>query len=262
MEHFVLTRCAYSPSWPREANWRRLERLRRVAAASLALQTNKNWEWAVSLNEADPYLKERREAIESIGIPVRIAWWNDKMAADPPRKPEIDIPPFKKAMWKDDHSRRVAYKYIETGRRIWEEVLPVGGVPLLMTRLDDDDAIIPTYLEKVKAVADKNPSGFNRVAWVFPNGFHYHQGRYQPYHHPKNMMLTLQTWPPDLFTALSVEHNEMPQHAEVRFVDTSPAWVWMRHQDAIDEAYKTTVYIDDFIKSLFPIDWDYINANP
>lgn len=257
VNHYVQTRSAYSPTWPLDANRRRLELLKRVTVPSLAAQTSKNWTWAVTLNTDDPLLEERREAYCSVGVSTVFAYWEDYMSDNPERKAIPGFPWYQKT-WNQSEERKIAYKYLTEGRRIWEEVLPLGKKPMLMTRLDDDDALEPTALYRAARRAEFQRKSAERIIWVFPEGFRYFHGRYVPYTHPTNMMMTIQTWPPDTFNAMSVEHNHAPKFGVVREIDKHPSWLWIRHGDAISGKAECDFPVDDKIREIFPIDWEYL----
>lgn len=263
LKHFVLTRSAYSLTWPKDANERRLERLAETTIKSFKEQTNKDWMWIVLLNRQDPYLEDRKALYESVGVVARFILWDDAMTERPPKQPEIPVHEFWTS-WVDTPSRRKAWDSVNQSRLMWRTAVsqytPKGVGSILTTGIDDDDIIVPTFVARVKEAAEKE-QGPDRVLWVFPRGFRYLDGKYSPYLHETNMMPSVQTWLPDVFSAYEATHNDLPKYCKHKFVDEQPAWMWVRHPDALSEPFSSRKPIDPKLMSLFPINWDYLREN-
>jgi hypothetical protein len=112
----ILTRSAYKPDYPIEANRRRLELLRRVTVPSVRAQKAQGWEWIVMMRADDPLRDSRMRAFADAGIPVRF---------------------YTSASWPD-------------------AVGPVTDPMLLTMRLDDDDAIAKGMLADLDAASAKS----------------------------------------------------------------------------------------------------------
>lgn len=69
LRHYVLTRAYRDPSYPLDANARRIELLRGITARSLAAQST-DWTWLVWVHPDDPLREERLDAFRSAGAPV------------------------------------------------------------------------------------------------------------------------------------------------------------------------------------------------
>ena len=80
MNHFVLTRSGYPATYPLDANRRRLDLLRAVTVPAMKAQTSRSWTWLALIDPDDPLLRERIEAFESSGVPVRpVTSWSPAM---------------------------------------------------------------------------------------------------------------------------------------------------------------------------------------
>lgn len=268
MQHFVLTRAAYAPSIPLEVNQYRLDVLVGITARSLAMQTNKDWTWAVMVHREDPLLAKRKHAFRAAGVPVYFIYWEEKFL---PKGPEFHI----QTEWGDSYRTRIGtagWNTITTSGHLWGRILPIGETPLLMTRMDDDDAMFPTMLERVRGAADKT-KGTARTTFSHPVGICVFDGKYSLYWHPSNMMTSTMTWPPDMFTAYEAPHMSIYQFGQVETVDQEVAWAYIRHAEAIsydknqsgmklyrDKPNIIGYPIDDNLRSLLPIDWSLLGA--
>jgi len=269
MQHYVLTRSAYAPTVPEKVNRYRLKVFSEITAKSLAAQTNKDWTWAVMVHRDDPLVSKRKNIVRNMGVPFRFFYWNDEFL---PNSPEFSAP----VEWGDTYSKRIGttgWNTIVTSGSLWRRVLPAGKVPLLMTRMDDDDALFPTTLERVRVAAEKS-KGPDRITFTHPLGLCVFNNKYSLYWHPSNMLTSMMTWPPDLFTAFEGSHNDIHQFSKVEVVDEDVAWVYARHPEAITyvkedarkagvKLYKHTpvIYgerIDDDFRSLLPLDWSVL----
>ena len=220
MRHFVLTRAAYGPDYV--ANRRRLDLTIGVTVRAMAAQTEPRWRWIVLVDEADPLLAERKAAFQSAGGLV-------------------DFLPFS-----GDGSMY---------RAPWAEAV---GLPsneaTLMTRLDDDDALAPDALERIRDASVASDASA-RVIWMLPEGFRVYRGRYARMRHEANSWATLQVPPGDTATVYDFPHKRAEGFAPIRMVDDYPGWLFVRHGDTISRNRRVLRRIDDTLRRLFPIDW-------
>ena len=224
MRFYVLTRSAYGSAWSIEANRRRLAVTRAVTAPSLRAQTDQGFEWIVLLHPSDELLDERREVFEG----ARFIYLD----------PDVDGTPSDVA-W-------MAYK---AG---WAEAVGDRSEAVAMTRLDDDDALAPWAMERIRRLALRQK---RRTALVLPNGLRVWRGRYTAVRHLSNAMQTLVTPPGDTMTVYDYGHRDVRQFADLRMVDPNLAWVWSRHDDAISGWRSSERPLTPALRAMFPIDW-------
>jgi hypothetical protein len=235
-----LTRSAYGPEWSVEANRRRLEITRAVTAASLAAQTV-DWTWLVVLDERDPLLEERRSAF---GDCIPILW-------RPPDNPQA-------ATW-DRHgqsARKVQRIAAEAYRAPWRAHIPDG--PVLMTRLDDDDALAPDALARYQHAAR---NARRRMVFMLPQGVRVWKGRYEVVRHTTNAMHTLFAPNGDDMTVYDYGHRKVAKVAPVVMVDQAWGWLWVRHRDTISGWKRATEPVTDYVRGMFPIDWTVLESS-
>lgn len=242
MRHFVLTRSAYSPEYPIEANRRRLALLQRVTVPAMRAQTERRWTWLVLVDPSDPLFRERMAAFGRSGVPVVSA---KGVGLQGPWRPDISIP---------------------DGRMLgdvsgpWQTAvaaLAKGDTRILTTRIDDDDALTPDALARIRRTAEAAPPSLR--VWMLPRGYRLHHGRVQPMNHRSNMFATLESQPDPLRIVMDVKHNELARLAPVRYIDERPAWLWVRHADARSGS-RGAMQLPTSIRRLFPVDWAFLGA--
>lgn len=226
VRHYLLTRSAYGPGWTAEANRRRLEVTRGVTVASIMGQKARDFEWIVLLHPCDVLLDERRELFEWAG--ARIIYL----------PPEVDGDP--------SHVAWMAY------RAGWADAIGHRRRVVAMTRLDDDDALAPWVMGRIRGMAERQRG---RAALVCPNGIRVWRGRYTVVRHLSNAMQTLVTPPGDELTVYDYKHRDVRQVAPLRMIDPRLAWVWSRHEDAISGWRQAERPLTPGFRALFPIDW-------
>lgn len=226
MRHYVLTRSAYGSAWSPEANRARLAMSRAVTVPSLRAQSDRGFEWLVLLHPADALLDERRAVFEAAG--ARFLYL----------EPDVDGEPA-----------QVAWQAYRAG---WADAIGDRGHRVAMTRLDDDDALAPWVMARLRHAAART---HRRTALVFPNGLRIWRGRYTVVRHLSNAMQTLVTPPGDEMTVYGYKHREVRQHADVRQLDARPAWVWSRHDEALSGWRRGERALTPDIRAMFPIDW-------
>ena len=231
MRQYVLTRSAYGPGWDVEANRRRLALSRATVIPSMSAQTFRDFAWFVLLHPRDALLEERRAAFAAAG--ARFLYLD----------PDVDGTP--------QHVAFVAY------RAGWCEAIGVRDEAVAMTRLDDDDALAPWVLGRIRVVASR---ATGRTALVCPVGIRVWRGCYTTVHHASNAMQTLVTPSGDELTVYGYKHREVRRVAPLRMVDPRPAWVWSRHPDTISGWHSSGRPLTPAIRAMFPIDWSVFGA--
>ena len=238
MRHYILTRSAYAPSVPLDANRQRLELLRHVTAASLRAQTCRDMTWLVMVDAADPLLAERKAAIQSAGLPVIFA---------PPGRLERSSP----------HDRPYAD---------WKRYIKWGD-ETLTTRLDDDDALAPWAMARVRQAAEPRR---RPIVWTLPVGWRtvgseawrisWPWAQFGTLHCPRGIRRTI----------YDVNHTGVERLAPLQPVSNTPAWLWVRHastrsrinvgRQTIEEGRREwgPYPLDAKLRRAFPIDWSVI----
>jgi glycosyltransferase involved in cell wall biosynthesis len=251
VRHFVLTRSSYGPGWDPEANRRRLAITRGITVRSLAAQTNRDWELVVLLDDDDPLRAERLRVFEGTAVPVRVICWQGQATAFAPWDKRARFyagqhaDEFEARFWKD--------KVAATAYRVdWAGAIDSADGDVIMGRLDDDDALAPTVLERVRAAAEGQT---RRVALMHPNGFRVWRGRYSRVRHETNAMHSLFTPTGDAMTVYDYGHRRVADAAPVVMVDELPAWLWVRHRDTISGWKKGERPISSGLRRIFPVDW-------
>jgi hypothetical protein len=226
VRHFVLTRSAYPAGY--DANKRRLALLKGVTVPSMLAQTNKDWTWVVLLERDDPFKAERMAAFASVGVTLRVFY--------------------------------VQHPTVSLYQQDWAGVIGLPfNEPTLTTRLDDDDALAPDFLERIRTAAeDANEQG--RVVWMLPEGFRVYRGRYAPMRHEANSWATLQTPPGDSAVVYDFGHKRIGGHAPIRLVDDKPAWLFVRHADTRSRNRAVSGPITVALRRLFPVDWELVGG--
>jgi hypothetical protein len=218
VRHLVCIRSSYDEGHISED---RLWVTERVTVPSLRAQTSKDFELAVVVNEADPLLKLRKAAYESVGVPVTYVM------------------------------RSLAMSHTDaTGL---PQGIPVGAKEDLQTRLDDDDALAVSFVERLRFRAQRGPRG----VYTFPWGYVADADRVALRKYRDNQFLTRRGGP-----IFELTHNAMAQRGPLFVVDTQPAWLWVRHDTALSYTRAGRTYeaekwlpIND-VRDLFVIDWD------
>lgn len=244
MRHLVFTRSAYGPEWKLDANARRLEVTIGITARMMALQTVRNWTWVVLVDERDPLRDERAAAFASAAPRIVVIRW---------QRPEQ----LHSAPW--DHRAVRAHRLEQIAATAygadWRTARGTADEQVLMTRLDDDDALTSTTLARVQAAA----AGIDgRAVLMHPFGYRVWKHRASLVRHDSNAMQTLVTPPGDDATVYDYGHTVARRFARIVVVDEEPAWLWCRHRDTISGWKRAEKPFDRRIRALFPVDWSVL----
>lgn len=198
MRHYVLTRCAYAPSYPLADNRRRLEIMKATVVPSLRSQTTRDLTWLVLVDPEDPLLEERREVIASAGLPAIVE------PAGQLVREGIHDKPF--APWA---------RYIDFSSQT------------LTTRLDDDDGLATYALERVQEAAHGCRES---VVWTLPVGYRVVGYRAFRIEWPLAQFGTLAVPPRVKRTVFDASHQQVGHLGPLVPATTDPAWLWIRHR--------------------------------
>lgn len=125
--------------------------------------------------------------------------------------------------------------------------------PTLTTRIDDDDAFASTAFRRMRSVA-----GMQRTVLMFPAGHRVNAGKVMPIIHRRNAWSSLYAPAGDRTHIRMAVHMRPTSLAPVRFVDSDPAWLWVRHRDAETAFRRADQPITDEVRRLYAVDWDFI----
>lgn len=231
MRQYVLTRSAYGPAWTYEANRRRLAITTGITVAAMAAQ-DPGWTWLVVMDRADPLRDDRRRAFLSANVPVRF----------------LDI---------DSEATDRSSAAVEAYRAPWGELIGDRDEQIAMTRLDDDDALAPWVMARIR---DALPKTVRRTVLVMPHGIRVWNGRCTPVRHESNAMQTLVTPPGDTLHVYDYGHRMARTVAPIRRLDTRIAWLWARHEDTISGWHSSESPIPSSIRAMFPVDWSLLEG--
>lgn len=200
--HYVLTRSIYDPAiCDLDMVARRLEIFRTVTVPSMAAQTVMPTWWVLGVHPNDPYLSARIALAEEVDIDIMIV-----------PMPSGETPRL---------SARLPYSHD------WS--LP--DTLKLTTRMDDDDALLPTFCERLY---ERVPATTEvPQAFMFPQGYRICGDRWEPYRHPRNMFVSVLTPDGDERNVYNWWHTKLPDEMPTVDVDDEPAWVFFRHPDTI-----------------------------
>ena len=242
MRQYVLTRAAYGPEWPRDANARRLRITRGITARMMELQTNRDWTWIALLDPRDQLLEERIAVFKRAAPALIPILWTPTDVKDAP--------------W-DKHpiGGRRAKVAATAYRAPWRQAVGPADDRVLMTRLDDDDALARNTLARVRRASQKVSK---RAILMNPIGFRVWNGQYSRVRHNGNAMQTLLTPPGDDLCVYDYGHRLGYRVAPVVVVDMDPAWLWTRHRDTLSGWQRANIPISESLSKMFPVDWEVL----
>lgn len=244
MRHYVLTRSAYGREWTLERNRRRLALTAGVTARMMALQSTRDWTWIVCVDERDPLLDERVATFASAAPELRVIRWQ--------RPPQLAAAPW-------DHRPQRAHRLEQVAATAynapWRKHVGLADDVVLMTRLDDDDALASDTLERVQAAAKDVTQ---RCIFMHPVGYRAFKGRFSLVRHESNAMHTLLTPPGDGSTVYDYGHTVARRYAPIVVVDEDPAWLWCRHRDTLSAWRQVNRTITGHLRQQFPVDWSLL----
>lgn len=224
-----MIRSAYSSVEISEA---RLRLSRAITIPSLMAQTRKDFEVVLRINPKDPLLSERVAAFESIGVPVHV------VGGDP-----ID-PTFQ------DQSNLAGF---------WRQAIEPGEWTL-QTRMDDDDALAGDFVSRLRQASKTRAMHLDTV-FTFPIGYVWANGQASLRNYRGNQFISLATRSRIVYDA---SHNVMTNTNRVKEVDQDPAWLWVRHPDAVTiKAGREYTHLTKDIPASrlrFAIDWAALDA--
>jgi hypothetical protein len=243
VRHYVFTRSAYGPEWSREAIRRRLDVTRAVTVEMMARQTV-DWTWVILVDPRDPLRFERIETFRAAEVEVIVMDW---------QRPPV----LARAPW--DRRPPRAHKFEQIAATAygapWRTQTGEPDDTVLMTRLDDDDALTATTLARVQARA----AGLTaRTVLMHPVGYRVFNRRCSLVRHESNAMQTLVTPPGDTASVYDYGHTVARRFAPVVVVDEQPAWLWARHRDTISGWKLADKPFSADLERLFPVDWSVL----
>lgn len=240
----MFTRSAYGPEWALPANRRRLEVTRGVTVKMMRLQIVRDWRWVVLVDARDPLRDERAAVFASAGVDVEVLVWD--------RPKELHPAPWDKRATRAHKLEQIAATAYRAG---WRAARGPADEQVLMTRLDDDDALAATTLQRVQ-IAARDVVG--RAILMHPMGYRVWKRRASIVRHDANAMATLVTPIGDDATVYDYGHTVARRFARVVVVDEEPAWLWARHRDTISGWKRREAPMTRELRELFPVDWSVL----
>lgn len=244
MRHFVCIRSIYGAGWSLEENRRRLALTAGVTVRTLAAQSCRDFELSVVVNPQDPLLHERLGVFGGAGVKVTVFPWDGTIVS-------------KHAHTQLDEQGKLRAGTAVAGYRFdWGSGLALADGPTLTTRLDDDDGLHPTTLERVQRAAE----GLAAVtALMHPVGFRVFAGRQARVRHDSNAFFTLFAPDGDASHVYAHSHARARKHWRVVTVDEEPAWLWVRHRDTLSGCRGTEKGVTGTVRRMFPVDWGLLS---
>lgn len=195
--HYITIRSAYKDA---KLSQQRLRLLQQITIPCLT-QQSRNVILAVNVSSDDPCLAERKAAFESTGLQCNFI--EREKAAFPVTLDNV------------------------VGCDRWQ--IPTG-VPTLVMRLDDDDAIANNYCQRTHDFAELNPEMNGCYMW--PNGYlklrdKAGEWRLRQMRHESNMFCTILTESGE--SPQDENHGTIKQRRPLKFVTERRGWVWVRH---------------------------------
>lgn len=236
IKHFVLIRAIYGEQHSLSANKRRLELTKGITVKTLAAQSCKDFEIAILVNPSDPLLQKRIDAFSEAGVKVTPLMWSSSATSS------------------NQQAQMRAEIAVQGYHHDWSQALDLGSYNTLTTRLDDDDGLHPTVLERVQKAAEKLT---DLTVLMHPIGYRVYTGRQARSRHESNQFFTLFSPEGDSTHVYSRGHRRLGNWPIV-MVDEIPGWLWVRHQDTLSGCRKMDKPITKALKDMFPIDWSLV----
>lgn len=208
IQHFILTRSCYRQTDLKYLRYR-FKLMKQLCGASLAGQTRQDFTWIVRTNPDSPLTEETAAYFHSLSFPVAC------LCSPLPSRDTSDAIFTRDADWK---------------AVIQSRLLP-ETTHVLTTRLDDDDALAPNFVERLRRKVKESASP---VAWNFPVGYvltlSTTKGSFaRLWRFEKNQFASLISPAEPLVIVNDAKHGNIDTLGPIRLVDDRPAFVWTRH---------------------------------
>lgn len=129
--------------------------------------------------------------------------------------------------------------------------------PVLSTRIDDDDAFSRDAFGRLYAAVARRHD--KRRAFVFPVGYRINEGLSEKITHIRNAWSSVYAPEGDRAHIRQLAHPQIARLAPVTFLDSRPAWLWVRHQDAESRFRRAHDLITPALRQMFDVDWDALS---
>lgn len=219
-KHFILTRSAYPKHFPVEVNKLRLELSINVLFHSLRFQSNRNFIFLLLVNKTDPLLDYRIKACRNTGLEFAICFnWRAGI----------------------------------------EQFLDDNTTNVVTTRVDDDDAITYSFVDKLQNRFNKT----HRDIWSFPTGCMLNLTTMGSsiMRRDNNQFITLDSKIKEgnYDIVMDFMHGECKDdNRTFGVVDRNISWLWTRHknQKTAGPFRSGDIKTTSSIKRLFKIKWN------
>lgn len=208
IQHFILTRSYYRQTDLKYLRYR-FRMMRNFCGASLAVQTRRDFTWIVRCNADSPIAGEVADYLWSLPFPVACV---SSVLPEPDASDTIftDDPAWKEAI---------------------QNLLLPETTHVLTTRIDDDDLIAPSFVERLRNAVVPSPEP---AIWNFSNGYVLKLSTARPstarkWEFERNQFASLVSPVEPLTLVRDATHGSIGQLGPIHIVDRKPAFVWTRH---------------------------------
>jgi len=235
MRVFVLTRAVYGMDWSVEANARRLAMFRAVTVPCIAAQSFRDFEWVLCVDRADPYRARRIALARTAGVPVRVLYVSYDSESVQSR------------------ARVAANAYAAP----WRDTIDSAFDATLTVRLDDDDALAPRTLRRMRNRA-KLLDSYSAI--IATNGIRMWNNQWEYVRHATNAMAGCFSPQGDARVVYDYSHKYVHVVVpNVVHIGGKPAWLWVRHADTLSQHRVAKRPMNDAVRAMFPgTDWDFL----
>jgi hypothetical protein len=156
---------------------------------------------------------------------------------------------------------------LDTFREAGAPVIPVQGNAeaeaaidwsgdILTTRIDDDDAFAGDAFARLYGVL-RGLRG--TTALMFPVGYRVHDGLVSREVHGRNAWVSIFARAGERVHVRQVQHQRIPRHFPVRYIDREPGWLRVRHADNDQHnERRAEASPTPEVRSLYPVDWSLL----
>lgn len=222
--HVILIRSAYDGSkMGLNIIRKRFHLTRCLCTSSLTSQTDQRFSVLVRVHPEDPMLAERKSLFESVPCGGVHFWSSGK--------------------WID----------------ACKQFAPSGTTHIVQTRMDDDDAFCPTFMERLRRELRRT----DKPTWYsFPSGVRVVGGKYSGMTQVGNQYISLQVPVDSNRCVFDVVHGQVGRSGMPAVtVDSDLAWLWYRHRDAKSSGgFRGATAPVGRLRDKFAVDWETLYA--
>lgn len=192
----------------------RINLFEKICKPSIVNQTNKKFKWIILYDEKTPesFLDKKFVALKGPPSEINMDNWSNK--------------------------KEIEYISDDAGKTPY----------IIMTRLDNDDALSIHYVEKIQNLFQKQIFSFINADW----GILYNRGSFYTLYHPHNQFCSLIQQNKNLKSIYKKTHTTIHEQGAVEHISKGPFWMITLHEKNMATTLK------DF-RTLYPIKKEEIN---